>query len=124
MPSTSVTLLPSVTQGTPNDNVNYDGSSAAFQTDKTKGDGYYGYTDGLHTVAYFPNNFVGTIKMQGSLATTPSSTDWFDIDGTTMTNSVAGSTAVTYNFTGNFVWVRVAVSGFTEGTIDKVQLNY
>lgn len=124
MPSTSVTLLPSVTQGTPNDNVNYDGSSAAFQTDKTKGDGWYSYSDGNHTVAYFPNNFVGTIKMQGSLATTPTSTDWFDIDGTTMTNSVAGSTPVTYNFTGNFVWVRCAVSGFTEGTIDKVQMNH
>jgi len=123
MPATSLTLIPSISQGTPNENLNYDGSSASFQTDKVKGDGYYGY-DGIHTVAYFPNLFIGTIKMQGSLATTPTSTDWFDIDGTTMTNAVAGSVAVTYNFTGNFVYLRAAVSGFSEGSITKVQLNY
>jgi len=124
MPATSLTLISQVSQGSPDSTLNYDGSSAAFQTTKVKGDGYYGYTDGLHTVAYFPSSFVGTIKMQASLATTPTSTDWFDIDGTSMTNAVAGSTAVTYNFTGNFVWLRVAVSGFTSGNISKVQLNY
>lgn len=124
MPANSLTLVNQVSQGSPNESVNYDGSSANFETDKVKGDGYYGYTDGLHTVAYFPSSFVGTIKMQGTLAETPTSTDWFDIDGTTMTNAVAGSDAVTYNFTGNFVWVRVAVTGFTAGSISKVQLNY
>ena len=124
MPATSLTLVTQTSQGSPNDAANYDGSTTSFQTTKVKGDGYYGYTDGLHTVAYFLNDFVGTLKMQGSLAETPTSTDWFDIDGTTMTNAVAGSTPVTYNFTGNFVWLRVAAVSFTGGSITKIQLNY
>ena len=57
-------------------------SSAATVSDKVKADGYYGNEDGLHTVAYIcSSDFVGTIKMQASLATNPESTDWFDIDG-------------------------------------------
>jgi len=124
MPATSINLLTQTSQGTPNSSVNYDGSSASFQTDKVKGDGYYGYTDGFHTVAYFVSAFVGTIKIQASLATNPTSTDWFDVDGTSLTASTATSTPVTYNFTGNFVWIRVSVSGFTSGSISKVQMNY
>ena len=43
------------------------------------GDSYYGYTDGVHTVAVYGNNFSGRIKIQGTLATTPTEDDWFDI---------------------------------------------
>ena len=57
MPATSATLISTTTNGTPTGN--YDGSSIAFYSDEVKGDGYYGYTDGLHTVAYFLNAFVG-----------------------------------------------------------------
>ena len=124
MPATSLNLVTQVSAGTANESVNYDGSSVAFLTDKVKGDGYYSYSDGIHTVAYFPNAMIGIIKMQASLAETPTSADWFDIGGTTMTNVVAGSTPVTFNFTGNFVWLRVSVSGFTSGSIAKVQLNH
>ena len=83
-----------------------------FVTDKAKGDGYYSQPDGVHTVAYAVVNlgdstddFNGTIKMQGSLATTPTEDDWFDISGTTMTSDQS-TTNVSYNFTGNYVWVR------------------
>lgn len=121
MSATSTTLIATTTYGAPSGN--YDGSSTTFSSDASKGDGYYGFTDGLHTVAYFPNAFTGTIKMQGTLATNPTSTDWFDIDGTTTGALTTSSTAVTYNFTGNFVYVRATVTGFTAGTITKVQLN-
>ena len=83
-----------------------------FVTDKAKGDGYYSQPDGVHTVAYAVVNlgdstddFNGTIKMQGSLATTPTEDDWFDISGTTMTSDQS-TTNVSYNFTGNYVWLR------------------
>ena len=83
-----------------------------FVTDKAKGDGYYSQPDGVHTVAYAVVNLGdstddinGTIKMQGSLATTPTEDDWFDISGTTMTSDQS-TTNVSYNFTGNYVWVR------------------
>jgi hypothetical protein len=77
-----------------------------FVSDKTKGDGYYSQPDGVHTVAYQVNStMTGSIKMQGTLATTPTEDDWFDITGSTFTadQSTLISTA---NFTGNFVWVQ------------------
>ena len=54
------------------------------------------------------DDFNGTIKMQASLATTPTEDDYFDITGTTMTSDQSTTTA-TFNFTGNFVWVRAKV---------------
>jgi len=29
-----------------------------------------------------------------------------------------------YNFTGNFVWVRVKVDSFVQGTINHIRVNY
>ena len=54
------------------------------------------------------DDFLGTVKMQGSLATTPTEDDWFDIAGTTLTSDQS-TTIASYNFTGNFVWVRAKV---------------
>ena len=94
-----------------------------FVSDKTKGDGYYSQPDGVHTVAYQVNStMTGSIKMQGTLATTPTEDDWFDITGSTFTadQSTLISTA---NFTGNFVWVRVKATSVTAGTISSVLIN-
>ena len=55
-------------------------NSATLQSDKVKGDAYFGTTDGLHTIAVDLNGFIGTIKIQGSLETTPTATDWFDAE--------------------------------------------
>ena len=62
--------------------------------------------------------------MQGSLATTPTEDDWFDISGTSFTTD--GTTIiknVSFNFTGNIVWVRAKATGVTGGTITSVLLN-
>ena len=86
-----------------------------FVTDKAKGDGYYSQPDGVHTVAYqvvnrgdSTDDFNGTIKMQGSLATTPTEDDYFDIPNTTFTSDLS-TTIASFNFTGNFVWVRAKI---------------
>ena len=94
-----------------------------FVSDKAKGDGYYSQPDGVHTVAYQVNaTLTGAIKMQGSLATTPTEDDWFDIAGATFTTDQ--STLIgTANFTGNFVWVRAKATSVTAGTISSVQIN-
>ena len=101
-----------------------------FVSDKAKGDGYFSQPDGLHTVAYHISSDLNddaniNIKMQGSLATTPTENDYFDISGTTInSDNIDGSTLVfSNNFTGNFVWVRVKVSGMSAGTIAKVLYN-
>ncbi len=94
-----------------------------FVSDKAKGDGYYSQPDGVHTVAYQVNSsLTGSIKMQGSLATTPTEDDFFDITGTTFTadQSTLISTA---NFTGNFVWIRAKATSVTAGTISSVLVN-
>ena len=95
-----------------------------FVTDKNKGDGYYSQVDGVHTVAYHVNStMTGSIKMQGSLATTPTEDDWFDIAGTTFTADQ--STLVdSKNFTGNFVWVRAKCTGMTAGSVSKILYNH
>ena len=94
-----------------------------FVSDKSKGDGYYSQPDGVHTVAYqVTSTLAGAIKMQGSLATTPTEDDWFDIAGSTFTADQ--STLIgTANFTGNFVWVRAKATSITAGTISSVLIN-
>ena len=110
---------------------NADGSSTitldhvGFVSAKAKGDGYYSQPDGVHTVAYqVANDFNAnaTIKMQGTLATTPTEDDWFDITNTTF---IADGSTVTssYNFTGNYVWVRSKTQLLTAGTTNSILLN-
>ena len=101
-----------------------------FVTDKVKGDGYYSQGDGTHTVAFYVDaslNDDANIKlcMQGTLATTPTENDWFDISGTTINQThLDGSTLIhSSNFTGNFVWVRAKVSGMSAGSITKILYN-
>ena len=94
-----------------------------FVSAKAKGDGYYSQVDGVHTVAYKVDaSLTGSIKMQGTLASSPTEEDWFDISGTTFTtdqSTLIGS----YNFTGNYVYVRTKATSVTAGTITSIQLN-
>ena len=110
---------------------NADGSSTitldhvGFVSTKSKGDGYYSQPDGVHTVAYqVANDFNAnaTIKMQGTLATTPTEDDWFDIANTTFTADGTTTTS-SYNFTGNYVWVRSKTQLLTAGTTNSILLN-
>jgi hypothetical protein len=97
--------------------------NTGFVSAKFQGDGYYSQPDGVHTVAYKVNTtLTGSIKMQGSLATTPTEDDWFDISGTTFTTDQS-TTISSANFTGNFVWVRAKATGVTAGTITEILLN-
>ena len=102
--------------------------------DAVPGDSYYGYKDGVHTVAVYGNNLKGRIKIQGTLATTPTEDDWFDI-------LLAGLPYKDYdNFTGvdgftfvaNLVYLRAKLDrtslGITDystaGFVGKIYLNY
>ena len=97
--------------------------NVGFVTDKAKGDGYYSQVDGVHTVAYKVNTtMTGAIKMQGTLAATPTEEDWFDIANTTLTTDLS-TTIASYNFTGNFVYVRAKCTGMTAGATTTILLN-
>jgi hypothetical protein len=92
---------------------------------KNKAAGYNKFNDGLHTVVYEFDNFVGVVKIQGTLELEPGDNDWADIYNTTVT--VEDSTPLisneTVNFTGRFVWIRAAYR-VDQGTILKVRYNY
>ena len=64
------------------------------------------------------------VKWQASLSTQPADNDWFDLDDTAVGD---GSTALTEtgfrNFSGNFVWLRVSVTSFQAGTINRILYN-
>ena len=91
-----------------------------FVSDKFKGDGYYSQPDGVHTVAYrVTTTLTGAIKMQGTLTSSPTEDDWFDISGTTDQSTTISSA----NFTGYFVWVRAKATSVTAGTITSTLFN-
>lgn len=114
-----------------------------YTSDKLKGDGYFGGSDGLHTAFWSVSNFKGTISIQGSLSSNPQEGDWADIQLSSPNNSHAvdttgliraveitaqtyttSTTAIsTYNFTGNFVWIRGQVRNFTQGTVNVISIN-
>ena len=105
-----------------------DSTAITVTGEKFKGDGFYSRTDGFHTVQYNlsgneNNTFSGRIVIQATLATDPSSTDWFEVSETE--NVFTGSTgSFIYNFTGNYVWVRAYVDNWTDGNIEDIKLNH
>ena len=109
--------------------------------DKFKGDGYYGRSDGLHTIQINLSGFLGDVQLQGTLAVDPTADDWFTVRlGSGQTIDTTGkifnaitskleytdneTSSKTYNFTGNYVWIRVYVSNWTDGTVNSIQLNH
>lgn len=99
-----------------------------YTSSKVKGDGYYGSSDGFHTVTYTATpEFVGKITVQASLASEPTESDWFFIPNTTSTYTAlmsrTTSTVDYYNFTGNFVWVRGHVS-IEDGAVEVIHYNH
>jgi hypothetical protein len=122
MSNPTVTLIPTTTFGSSFGN--YDANLTAFSSNISQGDGYYGLADGLHTVSYSVTNFLGNIQVQGTLTKTPTEIDWFAIDNTLYVgNAIPELTTTSYNFIGNFVWIRANVVAFSQGTINKVLYN-
>ena len=95
---------------------------------KYKGDGYYGRSDGFHTVQYSITGFTGIVAIQCTLAINPVEADWFNITTSQMISVDDSSTYNTgsfiYNFTGNYVWVRIKITNWTDGTINSILLNH
>lgn len=98
-------------------------SSYAYSS-KNKGAGYNKNGDGVHTVVYALDSFVGTIKMQGTLELHPGDDDWADITGTELGgDSSVFSSSQNRTFTGKFVWIRAAYN-LQNGTISQIRYNF
>lgn len=103
-------------------------TTIVYNSVPAKGDGYYGVSDGMHTVTYAATpTFVGSIYMQASLASQPVESDWFNITDTIVRYTVQDNRSTTtvdyFNFIGNFVWVRGVVS-IDSGSVNEIQYNH
>jgi hypothetical protein len=119
-----------------------DSTNETVTGEKFRGDGYYGRSDGFHTVQINLSGYIGTIEIQATLAIDPVDADWFTVELGTGTMSVdttgalaeqnitfvsyneATTNSKSYNFTGNYVWVRAKVSNWTDGTVNSIHLNH
>jgi hypothetical protein len=92
---------------------------------------YLGNRD-LQTVNLRLTNCTGNIVIEASLATTPTSNDWFKVytleanaNATPNSAPQIASNAATYtNIEGNFVYLRAKVEDFQGGTVQFVKLSY
>lgn len=100
------------------------------------GAAYYGLGAGVHTIAVYNQNFTGRLYIEAALATCPTESDWIEVDfnpgDVPVYVEYTISTGVfTYNFTGNYIWVRARVDRTylpspadpAHGTISKILLN-
>ena len=118
-----------------------DSTLESYTGEKYKGDGYYGRSDGLHTIQVNLSGFLGEVQLQGTLAVDPTADDWFTVTlGSGQTIDTTGkifsatttkleytdneTSSKTYNLTGNYVWIRMYVSNWTDGTVNSIQLNH
>lgn len=103
-------------------------TTLTYLSQRAKGDGYYGSSGGFHTVMYVGDqDFHGTVTMQATLASEPTESDWFTVDGTTISYNPLDvrttSTVDSFNFVGNFVWVRSKID-IDAGSVYTVQYNH
>lgn len=112
--------------------------------------GWYGHTNGLHTVSISVQNFIGRISVQAAVTTVPSDSDWFSMlpegvafiqypqNGYVVMSPATGQTSTYgFSFTSNIVWMRAIMdrSYFlpatatpqyvgTFGLVDHILLRY
>ena len=89
-------------------------------------DSYYGFADGLHTVAFKGDGFTGSFALEATLATTPTANDWFRIplNGTNAQSFTTYTGTSAYTFTGNYVYIKALVFNATAGTVASILLNH
>lgn len=79
----------------------------------TRADGYYGFSNGFHTVAFYINNFKGNLILEATLSDEPRESDWFPVGlgaNTTFYQVETPETRVeTFNIVGNFVYLRAKI---------------
>ena len=89
-------------------------------------DSYYGFADGLHTVAFKGDGFTGSFALEATLATTPTANDWFRIslNGSNAQSFTTYTGTQAYTFTGNYVYVKALVFNASAGAVSSILLNH
>lgn len=87
-------------------------SELSYTSNPVKGDGYYGFADGLQTMSFHFSNFTGRLWVEATLMETPTESDWFHIDldiDVPFLEMEAHTGTVGTSFQGNFVYLRVRI---------------
>jgi len=113
------------------------GTNFNFTSIEVRGDAFYGYTDGLHTIAFYFVNFTGKVYLEGTLANAPTSTDWFAVSISPPLDYMlltAHTGVAARSFQGNFMFLRVRIdrdyltpannNSLQHGQISQVLLNH
>jgi hypothetical protein len=125
--TTTLILLPQTTYINPGNNSSYTVTGTS-----QPGASYIIAPRSLQTVNINVTNCTGNITIEASLATTPSSTDWFKVyeleaNANAAANSapqIASNASVYTNINGNFVYMRAKVVDFNGGVVNFVKLSY
>ncbi len=125
--TTTLILLPQTTYLNP-------GNSAPYTVtgNSNPAAAYYLGNQDLQTVNIKLTNCTGNIVLEASLATTPTSNDWFKVyeleaNANAVANTapqIASNASVYTNVQGNFVFMRAKVEDFQGGTVQFVKLTY
>jgi len=125
--TTTLILLPQTTYINPGNGAPYTVTGSS-----QPGASYIIAPRSLQTVNINVTNCTGNITIEASLATTPSSTDWFKVyeleaNANAAANSapqIASNASVYTNIDGNFVYMRAKVVDFEGGVVNFVKLSY
>ena len=125
--TTTLILLPQTAYVNPGNNAPY-----TVTGNSQPGASYIITPRSLQTVNINLTNCTGNITIEASLATTPSTTDWFKVyeleaNANAAANSapqIASNASVYTNINGNFVYMRAKVVDFNGGLVNFVKLSY
>lgn len=121
MKTSSYTLLPTTTFGVAVEN--YDGLADTFSGIPQKAAAYYSKDKDVQTVSWYLNGFIGVLTVEATLDADQNSTNYFPIHA--VGDGVNPLTENDFaNLKGNYTWLRITISQFTAGNINKVSLGY
>ena len=102
---------------------NYDGSSQDFHGNPVIAADYYSGYGSIQTVNISVTDFVGTVHLEATLNDLADQAAWFEVD--TFVSELLPTTEIRpVTVLGNFVYMRVRVTGFDAGTINSITIAY
>lgn len=125
--TTTLILLPETSYQNPGNAMPYTITGNTFPAAA-----YYLGNKDLQTVNVKLTQVVGNIVVEASLATQPTTSDWFkvyELEANTnapanSASQLASNASVYTNVEGNFVYMRAKIEGFQNGTVQFVKLSY
>lgn len=82
---------------------------------------YYVSNKDLQTLNYKLTGLTGNLVIEASLATLPTTSDWFTVFELVNVNSTVSSYI---NIVGKFVYIRAKIDNYTTGIVDHIKLTY